>query len=140
VPTTANATPKRSQSQLRHAVLEIAELYGWMGHDASDEALDLYTGYPDGFPMIVLLREHRLVFVLVVYRSRSLTVQQARWARALENVGSVEVLLIGPDDEREIAPVLRGSGVHASRSGSPTRRPETSSRPEPLQLAAQGEP
>ena len=109
MPTNANATPKRSQSQLRRYVLEIAELYGWMGHDASDEALDLCTGYPDGFPTIVLLRERRLVFVVVVYRSRRLTVQQARWARALENVGSVEVHLIGPDDERGIAPILRGS-------------------------------
>jgi hypothetical protein len=105
-------SPRRSQShrppgrtEIERYIAELAELWGWR-HHRTCPSLTL-AGYADGFPGDVLLREGKLIFLVIATPRGSLTPPIAAWAKELEQVVAVEIFVIQRDDLRPLARALR---------------------------------
>ena len=87
----------------RH-VADLARALGWHHHQARRSGLTP-DGYADGFPPIALARDGRLVLVALLGRGR-LTSAERCWLGELNEVTSVEALVVVDGDLRELRGVL----------------------------------
>lgn len=102
--------PTRAQplslSDIERYISELAELCDWRHHRAAPSALTA-AGYADGFPSDVLVREGRLIFITIAAPGGLLIPPASAWARELEAVWAVEMLVLGRSDLRPLGRALQ---------------------------------
>jgi hypothetical protein len=110
------------EGEFLRKVIEYAELHRWRVchfHDSRREVVDKRTGErrlvgdsrAAGFPDLVLVRKHRLIFAELKAEGQTPTDEQAAWLAALHEVstwstGAVQVYTWRPHDWPEIDKVL----------------------------------
>jgi hypothetical protein len=94
-PRAINAAGELSEAGWQAQVIALARLYGWLVYHAPDNRPAGRTGRPQrlaapegrGFPDLVLVRRHRIVFAELKTRTGRLGPGQAEWLEALDTVG-----------------------------------------------------
>jgi hypothetical protein len=94
---------KQSEKQFQGAVVEYAELNSWLVYHTYDSRRS-----NPGFPDLVMVRDHRLVFAELKSEKGRESKAQTEWLDALGR-STPEVWLWRPSDWPEIESVLRRS-------------------------------
>jgi hypothetical protein len=92
-----------TERQLQAAVIQLAELLGWMTYHTHDSRRS-NPGYPD----LTLVKDDRLLFVELKSATGRLTTEQTEWLRALGYCASVATWRPEQWADGTIEAVLRG--------------------------------
>lgn len=93
-----------TEKQFQTQVVDLARLYGWRVahfHDSRRQVKPgVFVGDKDakGFPDLVLVRGHELLFLELKRETGKTTPEQDEWLAALGGVPGVEVLVARPRD------------------------------------------
>ena len=108
-----------TEDDFQAAVIQLAELLGWMLYHVTNVRGRLRSHTSSGFPDLVLVRGLRCLFIELKTDSESPSPEQDRWLSALLAVPGLEVDVWRPRDWPHIERTL---GVAAALSGKGANR------------------
>jgi hypothetical protein len=123
-------TPRR---EVERHIADLARAYGWRHHRARCPGLTA-EGYADGFPLDVLLRDGRLLFVAI--RGATLSRPQTAWLEELVSVTAIDVLVVDTADPAPLARALASGRQAQPVAAAAMRRPAQSPRAPPVTVNA----
>lgn len=81
------------ESQLQERIIESATIGGWMHYHTHDSRRS-----DRGWPDLVLVRGRRMLVLELKRRTGRVSVHQQRWIDALQQVDTLDVRVVRPDD------------------------------------------